>query len=170
MNDNLNIDEILNTLDSVKELYQNNISSKILEEEIALLNDNEENEVTSWGNKNSNILIIGSVLDSFFSNSSELFKNIIKNGMKLDENEIYFLKVQNHILEDVNKFKYVLCLGDNLKSILEAKLNSKFTSSSINDQNGIKFMPTYSITQVFHDKNIKRLFWNDLQNFLKEII
>ena len=30
-------------------------------------------------------------------------------------------------------------------------------------------MPTYSITQVYNDRNVKRLFWNDLQKFLKSI-
>ena len=176
--DLLDITEILNALDSVRGLYQDGVPSEMLAKDMTHFDKNNEakninNEnvkcKTSWGNKNSNILIIGDLLDTFFSDDSEFLKNIIQNGMKLTEKDIYFLKVSDDDFEDLSIFKYILCLGDNLKNILELKLNTKLNFSSINEQSGPKIMPTYSITQVYNDRNIKRLFWNDLQEFLKSI-
>ena len=146
MNDNLDIHEILDSLDAVKENYQNNIPSKILEEEISLLtiqnenikeNFNEDiNKNTlgkiNWGNKNSKIIIIGSISDTFFNDTNELLNNIVQNGMKLNKDEIYFLKVKDDDLINLDNYKYVLCLGDELKNLLEVKLNTKLISSSIN--------------------------------------
>ncbi|MDD7473200.1 MAG: hypothetical protein SPJ04_00375 [Bdellovibrionota bacterium] len=176
--DLLDITEILNALDSVRGLYQDGIPSEMLAKDVTHFDKNNESKninnenvkcKTSWGNKNSNILIIGDLLDTFFSDDSEFLKNIIQNGMKLTEKDIYFLKVSDDDFEDLSIFKYILCLGDNLKNILELKLNTKLNFSSINEQSGPKIMPTYSITQVYNDRNIKRLFWNDLQEFLKSI-
>lgn len=180
MSDNVTLDEMLKSIEAVKELYPGKIPTRLLEEHLKetsnehALNGNvksngPKSEYIIWGNKNSTCLIFGQLNDNEFSESGVFWNSILNNGMKMDNSTVCCLSAFSAIPIDLVSYKFILSLGDNSRRLLEDKFLIKLTCSNLYKRDGIVIMPTYEINQVNNDKNIKRIFWNDLQNFLKEI-
>lgn len=192
----INIFDVLDSLNANKELYECGIPTKILQEQIlkdkqdsvsikSNIKNTNDNDIKNpkkpfdvWGNLNSEILLIGSIDDSCFNQDNEFFNSIIKNGLKFDSNNVCFLALTSNfnesILKDNNvnfniaKFKKILCFGCEAQSFLEESFKTKLKMSNVTKINDVCVLETYDIFSVFEDKNIKRLFWSDLQKFLKE--
>ncbi|MGI6680403.1 MAG: hypothetical protein ACOX3T_02775 [Bdellovibrionota bacterium] len=191
MDNTISVLDILNSLENIGCLYPNKMPINILKEQIELTKDKNKDKVKdrnnaltlcrgnlckgnlSWGNKDANILILGSIEDKQFKESSKLWQNILNNGMKLDGNLVFCVSASNYLDIDLSKYRFVLCLGYNAKLLLEEKLKFKlpiYGNKKLYCDNGLKIMSTYDITRVNEDIMIKRAFWNDLKMFLKEIV
>ncbi len=171
-------EDILNSLKSLEDLYsgipiemlKGALLENSLEEKnnfIATKCDNKAYE--QWGNRTSQILIFGFFDDRGFSKDEILWKNILTLGMKLKEEDVFCVKSNCDFEDDIKKYKYILSLGEECKNFLMRILKVNLILSNITIFNDMKIMPTFSINNVQADKNIKKIFWNDLKKFLIEI-
>ncbi len=176
MKNNIDVQDILNSLEAVEDLYSP-IPIEILknEKEETSFTENADKKNSKnlicekWGNQNASFLILGTDDDNSFSKNDILWKNILELGMNLKENEVFCVKLNDSFDEDIKNYKSILCLGEKARFFLEGIFKDILKLSKMNVENKIIIMPTFSIDDVKKNMGVKKIFWRDLKIFLKEI-
>ncbi len=161
-----------------------NLNSYIEHCSLCELSKITKKKTIGFGNSNSEIYIVGISCDFQNENISALLKDLIKNSLELNTQDIYItnlIKCTQQFKNNINKNnidlckeyfikqvdiirpKYIIALGNVSNYLLKNENNISYISGNSYDYNGLNLVPMLDLEFVYKNPSYKDKLYNDFK-------